>query len=147
MHQRCTETGMRHLFAYGSLMCADIMREVAGCDLPGAEAVLHGYRRVVVRGEQYPGLVPADGKSVKGVVYRDVPSSAWDRLDRFEGEMYIRQSVQVSLKHGGIVRADAYVVRPEFRDRLEDSDWAFDEFLRNGKARFQRYYRGYRSLD
>ncbi len=123
------------------------MRDVAGCDVSGIDGVLEGYRRLLVRGEQYPGLVPADGASVEGVVYRDVPTSAWERLDRFEGEMYVRQSVQVSLKDGGTVRADAYVVRPEFRDRLENIDWDFSEFLRNGKAHFQRNYQGYHELE
>lgn len=138
---------MINLFAYGSLMCTDIMGDVSGCDLSHTVGVLNGYRRLVVRGEQYPGLVPADGGAVEGVVYRDVPPSAWERLDRFEGAMYVRQHVDVSLKGGSPLVADAYVVRPEFRDRLEDADWDFDEFLRNGKARFRRHYQGYRSLE
>jgi len=138
---------MSHLFAYGSLMCADIMHDVSGYDVPGIGGVLNDYRRLVVRGEHYPGLLPVHGAAVEGVVYWDVPMSAWERLDRFEGEMYLRQSVDVALKHGGIVQADAYVVRPEFRHRLEDSDWDFGEFLRIGKVRFQRHYQGYQALE
>jgi gamma-glutamylcyclotransferase (GGCT)/AIG2-like uncharacterized protein YtfP len=137
---------MINLFAYGSLMCTDIMVDVSGCDLSHTVGVLNGYRRRVVRREQYPGLVPEDDNYVEGVVYWDVPPSAWDRLDRFEGEMYVRQHVEITLNDGTTLPADAYVVRSEYRDRLEDADWDFDEFLRNGKARFQWHYQGYRSL-
>ena len=138
---------MGYLFAYGSLMCADIMREVSGFDLSRADGILRGYRRRAVRGAQYPGLVPEEDGHVEGIVYRDVPPPAWDRLDRFEGEMYVRQHVEITLNDGTLVQADAYVVRPEFLDRLEDSDWDFQEFLRSGKARFQASYQGYQVLD
>jgi len=59
------------LFTYGSLMCADIMAQVAGAQLQSSPAVLNGYRRYLVRGEQYPGIVAdADGQ-VAGIVYHN----------------------------------------------------------------------------
>jgi gamma-glutamylcyclotransferase (GGCT)/AIG2-like uncharacterized protein YtfP len=88
---------MENLFAYGTLMCDDIMIEVSGCRLSHMPGTLRGYSRRSVRGEHYPALVPREEGRVEGVVYRNVPDSAWDRLDRFEGEMYTRQLLQIQL--------------------------------------------------
>jgi gamma-glutamylcyclotransferase (GGCT)/AIG2-like uncharacterized protein YtfP len=137
---------MEHLFAYGTLMCDDIMREVAGCSPVPLPGTLRGYRRCSVRDALYPALVPDEEGCVEGVVYRNVPPSAWDRLDRFEGEMYERRVVQIELMEGTALPAATYVVRPEFLDLLDPSDWDFAQFLRNGKASFERHYPGYRSL-
>jgi gamma-glutamylcyclotransferase (GGCT)/AIG2-like uncharacterized protein YtfP len=135
-----------NLFAYGTLMCDDIMQEVAGCRLLHVPGTLKGYSRRSVKGEHYPAIVPDEKGRVEGVVYQKVPAAAWDRLDRFEGEMYARRLVQIELNDGMILPAAAYVVKPEFMDHLEQSEWDFNEFLRSGKAGFQRHYKGYREL-
>jgi gamma-glutamylcyclotransferase (GGCT)/AIG2-like uncharacterized protein YtfP len=137
---------MNHLFAYGTLMCEDIMKEVSGCCVSGAAGTVRGYSRRPVRGERYPALVPDEKGRVEGVVYRDLPVSAWDRLDRFEGRMYVRQTVRVELGGGAILPAATYIARREFLDRIEEAEWDFAEFLRNGKEYFQRNYRGYSQL-
>lgn len=137
---------MENLFAYGTLMCDDIMREVSGCRLSHVSGTLKGYSRRSVKDEPYPALVPDEEGLVGGVVYRNVPNSAWDRLDRFEDEMYARQLVQIELNDGTTLLAATYVVSPEFLDHLEQSEWDFADFLRNGKAKFQRHYKGYQSL-
>ena len=136
---------MNHLFAYGTLMCQDIMREVAGCSRAHAPGTLHGFRRKSVRGEAYPGIRPDATGKVDGVVYFDVPDWAWQRLDRFEGPMYRRRLLEVELGEA-VVAAGAYVVRTEFPHRLEERDWDLSEFLSKGKAIFKRSYQGYRSL-
>ena len=138
---------MLHLFAYGTLMCPDIMEEVAGARVCGTPGTLHGYRRCGVRGEVYPGLVPDEACRVEGVVYRDLTATAWRRLDRFEGTLYERVAVQVALGEGRRLEAGTYVVRPAARLHLTATDWDFHEFLRIGKARFEHGYDGYRALD
>jgi len=46
-----------NLFAYGTLMAADIMAEVTGLSGLDAEpAVLPDYHRLAVRGEDYPAM-------------------------------------------------------------------------------------------
>jgi gamma-glutamylcyclotransferase (GGCT)/AIG2-like uncharacterized protein YtfP len=135
-----------NLFAYGTLMCEDIMEEVSGHCLSSTPGMLKDFSRRPVKGEHYPGLVPDRKGTVEGVVYLDLPDGAWGRLDRFEGQMYRRQVVQVELNDGTILPAATYVVRPRFRHQLTQSGWDVAEFLRNGKKHFQRYYRGYGSL-
>lgn len=137
---------MKHLFVYGTLMCEDIMREVSGCRLPSGTGTLKGYRRLRVRGEHYPAIVPDADSCVDGIVYQNVPGPAWERLDKFEGEMYARRQVCIALSDGTSLAAAAFIVKPEFMDRLESTEWDFSEFLRSGKTQFQKCYRGYRSL-
>jgi gamma-glutamylcyclotransferase (GGCT)/AIG2-like uncharacterized protein YtfP len=137
---------MQNLFAYGTLMCEDIMEEVSGCSLSGKAGVVRGYSRRPVRGERYPALAPNEDGRVEGVVYLNLPVSAWDRLDRFEGRMYVRRPVQVELGDGAILPAETYIARQGFLERLEESEWDFADFLHNGKKWFRRNYGGYRQL-
>ncbi|MBI5557361.1 MAG: gamma-glutamylcyclotransferase [Deltaproteobacteria bacterium] len=137
---------MEHLFAYGTLMCEDIMLEVSGCRLPSVPGTLQGYCRRGVKGEHYPAIVPDSGGRVEGVVYLNLTPGAWRRLDGFEGELYSRELVRVGLEDGTSLLAAAYVLRPEFLDHLEQSGWDFADFLSHGKATFQKRYKGYHAL-
>lgn len=134
-----------NLFSYGTLMCGDIMRDVSGFRLSHVPGTLKGYRRRAVKSEYYPAIVPDAEDRVHGIVSRDVPGPAWDRLDRFEGEMYVRRPVEIGLEDGTMLPAATYVVRPEFLDRLEAIDWDLTDFIRKGKTIFQKEYKGYRS--
>lgn len=136
----------RNCFTYGSLMCTDIMAAVCGLAVSGQAATLTGHRRHPVRGEAYPGMVPAAGHSVAGVIYPDLPSVAIARLDAFEGLQYERRSVVVQLADGGRIEADTYVFRAEFAGLLLPGDWDFERFLREGKVRFEQQYVGYDRL-
>lgn len=137
---------MEHLFAYGTLMCEDIMQEISGLRLSHEAGILKGYSRRSVKGEHFPALMPDEKGRVEGVVYRAISNTAWNRLDRFEGEMYERRLVQIELGKGGTLSAGTYVVRPAFLDQLCQCDWDFSDFIRNGKASFQKHYKGYKSL-
>jgi hypothetical protein len=66
---------------------------------------------------------------IAGVVYLDVPASAYERLDRFEGEMYARRTLSIDMDSGGRLTAATYIVRPEYVDRLEEAMWDFSELI------------------
>lgn len=121
----------RTLFCYGTLQFAAIFEAVTGRSLEGEDAVLEGYARFRVRGEAYPGIVAAAGAHVPGVIYTDIDPVSLARVDRFEGEMYRRQAVQVRASpEGRAVAAETYVVRPRWRVLLADAPWDPDEFAR-----------------
>lgn len=134
---------MKHLFAYGTLMCDDVMQDVSGLQLTCVPAVLHGYRRLRVKGEHYPAIVPDAASVVDGVVYENIPHSAWILLDRFEGDMYARETVQIKLASGTVLLAETYVTRAGFNNYLEETEWDFSTFLRDGKESFCKSYKGY----
>jgi gamma-glutamylcyclotransferase (GGCT)/AIG2-like uncharacterized protein YtfP len=136
---------MANYFAYGTLMSLDIMLEVSNTIPSHAPGRLDNYLRRPVRGELYPGIIPYPDAVVEGMVYFNVPDSVWQKLDRFEGEMYTRETVNVALNDGTDIEAFVYVVKQQFADRLEPAEWSFMEFLQNGKAPFLKTYKGFSS--
>ena len=122
------------------------MGHVVGCDLAHSQGELHNYRRHKILGEPYPGLYECEGERVEGVVYHNIPDNGWERLDRFEGEMYQRRLVTVRLLNGSTTAAAAYIVKHQFKHRLDSEEWDYNEFLQKGKAQFVAHYRGYDTL-
>ena len=134
---------MTHIFAYGSLMCADIMQRVAGCRAQSTEAVLKGFFRSGIHGEDYPGIAPRPGATVTGVLYLNLPEEAIRRLDVFEGEWYERRKVEVVSSEYGACPAMVYVIKDRYRDRLTHEEWSYAQFLATGKAKFEKAYLGF----
>ena len=132
-----------HVFTYGTLMCADIMRAACG-GLPAAStARLDGFSRHPVAGEEYPGIRRAPGASVKGVLYHDASAAQLARLDAFEGSQYVRQSVAISLDDGRRLNAQTYVFADEQLHLLQPGDWNYTAFLERGRACFEGRYLGF----
>jgi gamma-glutamylcyclotransferase (GGCT)/AIG2-like uncharacterized protein YtfP len=128
-------------------MCEDIMGAVcATAPLTPVPARLEGFRRAPVLGAEYPGMVPAAGGLVEGVLYLGLPATAWPRLDAFEGDEYCRSAVEVELPDGRRLTAWAYVFKPEYAARLGEGEWDFARFLETGKARFEALYMGFDTL-
>lgn len=123
------------------------MTEVAGAQLRSTPAILAGYRRFLVRDEQYPGVVADTAGTVAGIVYHDITPASWSRLDRFEGEMYQRLPVRVRYPDDVEAVVDCYVFRPEFAHRLTTTEWDHAAFLRGGKTLFQHQYCGFKAID
>lgn len=122
------------------------MLAVTGQRFNRTPGFLPDYRRRAVKGEVYPGILPELGGVVEGIVYRNLPETAWARLDVFEGEIYQRQIVGVTLTNGTPVEAHTYVVRPEFENRLDTREWDFKKFLQSGRKIFETHYFGFKAL-
>ena len=137
---------MNNLFAYGTLMCEEIMEEVSGIKPDMVKASLIGYTRQTVRGEHYPAIKPEEQNDVQGIVYMDLPIEAWERLDRFEGELYVRTQVQAITNHNSIIHADTYVIHPAHQNCLSEEIWDYEKFLLGGKSHFLNLYRGFSEL-
>ena len=117
-------------------MCSEIMAAVSGGWSRRSSAVLRGFRRRCVACEVYPAVVDDDEEHVDGAVYWDVPDAAWERLDRFEGELYTRRSVLIVNDEGREFDAEIYVLADRFRARLSQDSWSFAEFLRRDRRAF-----------
>jgi gamma-glutamylcyclotransferase (GGCT)/AIG2-like uncharacterized protein YtfP len=136
---------MAALFTYGSLMCADIMYQVAGCRPTAVAATLSGYCRSRLQGRDYPAIFPAAGGVVTGILYLDLAKEALRRLDIFEGELYCREELEVTASTRQ--PAQAYVLRPEHHRLLSGEPWDFAAFQKNGKQAFCRTYLGFGRID
>ncbi len=138
---------MNVLFAYGTLMCPDIMQAVAKQHYKSSKAMVTGYRRLKVRNQHYPGLIPLAGTSVEGRAYFNISPASWRQLDLFEGEMYSRQIIEIMLENSTVISAFTYIVRERYHTYLTTDDWDFDEFLKSGKKAFIHGYHGYNEID
>lgn len=130
------------LFTYGTLMVREVMQRVSGYAAPGEAAALQGFRRRLLRGEVYPGIVPWPGEWVTGILYRDLTEQQLTRLDDFEGAMYQRRQVWLNVD-GQRVAAATYVLVPAWHDLLGETDWALEDFLESGLQCFLSDYPGF----
>lgn len=134
---------MTNVFTYGSLMFAPVWQRVVAGHYRSAPAVLQGYQRFPVRGEEYPAIrIGDETASVSGVLYFDVSPADIKRLDDFEGEYYLRTAVDVSVS-GKAVAAETYVLRPAWYGILGDGRWDVDAFEAHGIKAFLAKYKGF----
>lgn len=104
-------------------------------------AVLHGYCRHRVQFADYPGIIPEDGHSVRGIYATGLTKANMVKLDYFEGSEYERRNVKVQLlkQHDGKevegeeTKAIAYIFL--FPKHLERGEWDFEQF-RKDKLKF-----------
>lgn len=138
---------MINLFTYGSLMCSDIMSKVAGHQTNFTKATLKNFFCSKIRDREYPGIIPQTGTLVSGVLYYNLESEAIRRLDVFEGEMYLRQDVDVITDKDGWTKAMTYVIKPQHINLLTGEEWNFEDFLTTGKENFKETYFGFQDID
>src|SRR5690606_18414516 len=122
-------------FTYGTLMLDDVWLAVAGHPSPSRAARCHDFATYTVRGEVYPAMVPTPGEVVEGRVYFDVDPTALPSIDRFETDMYSRETVEVDCADGAAVSCHAYLLRAEFYDLLSTERWNIETYLRGGHHR------------
>ena len=128
------------IFTYGTLMIPEIMYAVTTRRFRFKNAILRGYARFTVKGESYPGIIPVADAVTKGIVYFDVDELSLERLDVFEGDLYQRTSILAEMERGEILNAEAYVVKPEFRNHLSSSEWNIKEFAQKHLEAFLATY-------
>ena len=137
---------MNNLFAYGTLMCDDIVKKISGLHLLHEYGVLSGYQRVSVKGEYYPAIIHDKESSVVGVVYRNIPIDVWTKLDQFEGDTYDRREVKIELANKTSLDAMTYVLKSEYAPQIDSVEWDFEKFLRKDKIKFIQGYKGFFAL-
>ena len=121
-------------------------------------ALLPGYRRHKVRGCDYPAIMPAaespessagigSGECVRGTCVTGLTDGDIWRLDIFEGDEYERVGVRVRILEevgeedgkgnveGEEVQVETYVWAAG-RERLEEDEWDFGEFVREKMGRW-----------
>lgn len=107
------------------------------------DAILKGYARFTVKGESYPGIIPAPDAVTQGILYFELDELSVERLDEFEGDLYQRASVRVETENEDILNAQTYVIKPEFRNRLSLQEWNIKEFAQKHLEGFLETYKGF----
>ncbi|EPE05013.1 disease resistance protein [Ophiostoma piceae UAMH 11346] len=138
-------------FFYGTLMAPEVFftvcyrlgRPPAALikQHPFQDAMLHGYTRHRVQGQDYPGIIEdsTEGACVRGMLAEGITETNMHRLDVFEGREYERRTVDVDIEVEGVkktVKAQVYVYKKP--DRLERREWDFEEFRREKMHKWAR---------
>ena len=136
---------MSNIFTYGSLMFPEVWERVVGSNYRASPATLHGYLRRGVRDESYPVIIQQGPEShVEGMLYFGISTEDLARLDRFEGEYYVRRGVEVIDSRESISReAFAYVLSERYRHLLSDREWDPGFFREHDLLRFLADYVGF----
>ena len=132
---------MPALFTYGSLMSPDILEMVIHRFQVGEPAVLSNYRRAMIAGERYPGMIPQANSEVEGCLYQGISLADLQKLDVFEGEMYERVLVEVHQRHP--INAYSYILSDRCAHLLTDEEWSYDHFVKHDQGNFIRTYSGW----
>ena len=129
---------MPHLFAYGSLQLCEVFAAVTGQRAFGLPASIEGYARYRLKNLSYPGLVSQPGAVTDGILYPDLDTGVWARLDRFEDKFYRRETLRVLAQEQGVVLAEVYVIPSEELGMIDRLPWSLEEFRQQHLSIFMR---------
>ncbi|KAL2760647.1 hypothetical protein ACRALDRAFT_1059578 [Sodiomyces alcalophilus JCM 7366] len=104
-------------------------------------AILSDFCRHRVQSADYPGIIPEEGCTVRGIYITGLTDANVDKLDYFEGNEYERRTVKVRLleKVGDDATGEGRVEGEErtaetyvflYPDRIERGEWDFEHFRR-----------------
>jgi gamma-glutamylcyclotransferase (GGCT)/AIG2-like uncharacterized protein YtfP len=124
------------LFAYGTLQVSEVLQAVIGGERRSSvPALLPGFRRFCVPGKPYPAIVADASGAVSGLLYDGLSMAELELLDYYEGELYERRELQVTVPSGELL-AESYVLRQEHGALIADTGWDLGEFEREHLASY-----------
>ena len=100
---------MEKIFVYGTLQDSHVQQSLIGREILGQADVLQGYIINFLLLPPYPVAVPDDDSQIEGQIL-EVSSEELEKLDRYEGEGYLR--INVWLVSGQ--EAWVYVANPAY---------------------------------
>ena len=136
----------RSVFTYGTLEIPTVMESVTGRSFDSVEATAHGYARYLLKGRIYPGMTPVSGQRTSGRVYLGLDEQSFALLDQFEDDVYVRQLISVQTFEGKWLKAYAYVIEPEDKDRLTADPWRKDMFAAKHLSAYLTACRSFHSV-
>ena len=98
------------LFVYGTLLSDALVRKLTGRVFPKRPATLDGFERVEPPGD-YSYITRRPGARVEGYLLDGVDAASLARLDAYEGDGYIRTTLEVTVGDGARVACESYVGR------------------------------------
>ena len=128
---------MQHrLFVYGTLQIPERVAEITGRHLSGVPAQLDGYRCGRVVRADFPGIVPHATGRTFGQLLSGLGQDDLSLLDRYEGELYRRIRVGVTVADF-TSSAWVYVIVPWAYDRVSNEPWSVEWYVsRHPKTRW-----------
>lgn len=135
---------MQNAFAYGSLMFDEVWNKIVEGTYRRIRGSVEGYERRRLREVAYPGMIEGTGL-VPGILWLYISKEDIDRLDAFEGEVYLRRAEKILTARGEIV-AQVFLVRPKFYHLVCDDLWVPEYFAQEGLDVFMTRYGGFNRI-
>lgn len=134
---------MNNLFVYGSLMFDAVWCRLISTDYQYCDASLHGYKRLNIKNEVYPALVPASNHKVAGKLIFNINNEDMKLLDQFEGSQYHRARLTVLDASNSKHTAEVYVFNQQYVHLLLDTEWSPVKFGEQNMQVFLSCYTGF----
>lgn len=134
-----------NIFVYGSLMYDEVWSRVVKGVYDKHRALLNGWQRFAIKGKDYPAAVTGQGY-IEGIVCLNITEYDLQRLDKFEGYEYKRQTCTVVAEKGRKINAFVYKFRDEYSHLLCSYDWDADRFETVGLKQFLNNYYGFDNI-
>lgn len=110
------------LFVYGSLCDQRLRERILQRDVRAEAAWLNGFGAYYLATEPYPSLRRIGGAKTPGLLLSGIDALDLQRLDRYEGNLYMRKKLCVCVKFSRR-RAWVYLLRPRFQRHLGYKHW------------------------
>ena len=98
------------LFVYGTLLNDELVRQLTGRVFSKRPATLEGFERVEPPGD-YPYIARKPGARVAGCLLDGIDAASLARLDAYEGDGYVRTTLEATVGDGERVACESYVGR------------------------------------
>ncbi|WFB37383.1 gamma-glutamylcyclotransferase [Kiritimatiellota bacterium B12222] len=119
------------LFAYGTLQHPDIISFVLDRVPPHQPALLHDFARYAIKGQDFPGLISQPGAQTEGTAFYEISLTEWEMLDRYESDLYERQTVAMLPQNGPPESAEVYILPPHNHHVLSTTLWELKNYRPN----------------
>ena len=83
---------------------------------------------------------------MEGILYLNVEPAEIKKLDQFEGDLYLKELVQVQTKDNKVIEAEVYLLKPEHQEALSNETWEKADFIQNHLNDFLQKDPGFKHL-
>ena len=122
-----------NIFAYGTLICPEMVFALTGKNYVSEKAVLNNFKRFKIYDDGQPRAYPAikkyAGGLVNGIILYDVDKESMEALDFFEGGEYIRTLLEI-VTDGKKIKTYVYVWEKKYNPKLKN-EWSLNYFIKN----------------
>lgn len=123
-------------------MWPEVLESIIGRTLEGTERTVEGFRRMRVKGEHYPVVIPHEGGSVTGRLYSGLTEEDVKHLDQFEGEAYDRIEILVDGE-----MAQIYVLSERWMHIADSEPWHPEQLGDSELEAFRQEYKGWGDIN
>ena len=134
-----------NIFVYGTLRDEQVLSAVLGHEVAiTIPARLPDHAPLLVKGEAYPMIRPAQGEAADGMILCQLPQADVDMLDKFEGDEYERTAALVYAADG--TAHEVYIYK-DLHGKDDDGNFDLEYWQHHLKDEFIESFMRRRNFD